>query len=479
MYRIIIGLMLMFWVGAQGATADDVPAIDMSNFGGGGLAPSISKPMLVGWEFEVLAQVTATRVGVWDSTGQGMSHDVSIAIWTATGTEIVRGVVPSGKQTAIAGGCRHVAIQPTLLNPGRYVIGALYPIGSDVTTYSGYNSFASIKAIRWMDSLRSESETLELPRLPNRPRHPIPGDFGPNFFVDLDPNSAAQPGTYYYLATVHREPQMVVRTKPMQSDGSHREVPETTISLFATPDGKLTQILLDGEPLGIGDAGFMKLAVRMREVNPPQELRPTIRIAFSDAVTASDLKSVMVTANRAHDDGRARWEPGRGCDVTTIYDARLQQLSKNGTFVAPDRFRDAGEYVEDRWTGLLWQKDGDDSGEMDFYDAAEYAKRLKLGGVTGWRVPILRELATIFPATFAPFSDTHYSSKPCCSDKEDSPSYWTSEKQGGPDSTIAILYHWYEKGGGNNCIAGANGAYVRCVRGPLQPHEMAGAGARK
>src|SRR5262245_16815002 len=70
------------------------------------------------------------------------------------------------------------------------------------------------------------------------------------------------------------------------------------------------------------------------------------------------------------------------------------------------RFIDRNDHVEDTKTGLLWQKDGTASGKLDFYAAGRYAAGLKLGGMTGWRVPLRQELAGIFPATEAPFTNT-------------------------------------------------------------------------
>jgi hypothetical protein len=158
---------------------------------------------------------------------------------------------------------------------------------------------------------------------------------------------------------------------------------------------------------------------------------------------------------------------GRGCDLLSLYEARDPQRSKDGRFVAPDRFRDAGDYIEDRWTGLLWQKDGDDSGRLNFYQAADYAKDLKLGDMVGWRVPTRDEYITIFPATFAPFKDTHYNANQCCAAGEEFPAYWTSELDGPPERDYAFIYQWYATGGGNNCFASSNYGYVRCVHDPI------------
>ena len=137
---------------------------------------------------------------------------------------------------------------------------------------------------------------------------------------------------------------------------------------------------------------------------------------------------------------------------------------------AGERFRDRGEYVEDTQTGLLWQKDGQASGKKNFYEAAEYASKLKLGGLSGWRVPTAKECAAIFPANEAPFKNTGYTPDMCCGGGKEFRSFWTSELDGRVED-YAFVYHWYNKGGANNCFASKNYVYVRCVRGPVAAGE--------
>ncbi|HEX5104099.1 MAG TPA: DUF1566 domain-containing protein [Pirellulaceae bacterium] len=134
------------------------------------------------------------------------------------------------------------------------------------------------------------------------------------------------------------------------------------------------------------------------------------------------------------------------------------------------RFRDRGEFVEDTQTGLLWQKDGEASGKKNFYDAAEYAKKLKLGGLTGWRVPTAAELETIFPAKEAPFTNSGYNPDKCCGGGKEFRGYWTSELDPRVED-YAFLFQWYAGGGKNNCFASKNFVFVRCVRGTLAAGE--------
>jgi hypothetical protein len=131
------------------------------------------------------------------------------------------------------------------------------------------------------------------------------------------------------------------------------------------------------------------------------------------------------------------------------------------------RFRDRGDHVEDTQTGLLWQKDGDASGVMNYFDALKYATNQKFGGIYGWRVPTRDELRAIFPAVEPPFEDTKYNKTPYGKGPGEHASYWTADLDTRlPD--YAYLYHWYGDGGANNCIASRNLAYVRCVHDPVK-----------
>lgn len=134
---------------------------------------------------------------------------------------------------------------------------------------------------------------------------------------------------------------------------------------------------------------------------------------------------------------------------------------------AAGRFIDRDDHVEDTRTGLLWQKDGTASGLRNYFEAKRYAENLEVGGWSGWRVPTRAELADIFPATDAPFTNTRYNPAPYGKGTGEWSSYWTADLDL-PRRDYAYLYHWYAAGGANNCLAGQNKAYVRCVHDPLK-----------
>ena len=63
-------------------------------------------------------------------------------------------------------------------------------------------------------------------------------------------------------------------------------------------------------------------------------------------------------------------------------------------FVAENRFVDNGDgTVTDTKQHLMWQK-GDNGKEVAFGEALEYCTTLRLGGYTGWRLPLPEELET-------------------------------------------------------------------------------------
>jgi Protein of unknown function (DUF1566) len=150
-----------------------------------------------------------------------------------------------------------------------------------------------------------------------------------------------------------------------------------------------------------------------------------------------------------------------GLVVSVLVGQRLRDKPTVAQHSPSARFIDHGEYVEDKQTRLLWQKDGLAAGKLNFYEAARYAETLSLGGLDGWRVPTIAELAIIFPATDPIFLNTGYEPQ-----TPGSTLYWTSELDTRlPD--YAYVYQWYAEGGANNGTASLNFCRVRAVHDPI------------
>lgn len=454
--------------GAASQEGSQLPALKVEEEGA--YAGGFGGKAVVGWEFDVAEAVTIKELGVWDSDSKGLDVEIPVGIWDPSGKLVASATVPAGDKARMFDQFRYVTVEPYVLKPRqRYVIGALYGPHTKEHVIDGASAtrFSTPGPIRWLRGRRGKTETLALPESSPTPAFgELLGAFGPNFLIAKEPSMALSVRTYYRTREVQSRQWQTISV-PEKPDGSHKEDKTFTVSLFALPDGKLTQVLLDDVPLGTGDIAFTRVASELERVNPRQlPNRATVRVAAMPSVTSANLQAAMNVATEGRFHFRNRLRSIRGGEVSSLYAARLKQPSKDGKFVAPDRFRDAGDYIEDRWTGLLWQKDGTASGKKNFYQAADYAKELELGGLKGWRVPKIDELATIFPATFAPFSNSMYIPEQCCRGPNEFATFWTSELDL-PTPDYAFVYQWYDKGGANNCFASKNYAYVRCVHDPL------------
>lgn len=432
-------------------------AFDFMAGSGGGLVINATD----GWEFSVESPVTVSSLGVWDHKGDGLGTAIPVGMWDSDGELLASVTIPAGTKAREVDGFRYVAIRTVRLEAGQnYIIGAAYTPETKENIGGGNTAmrFFSDGALRWIGRRRvTRQPALAFPaRMPEAaPGVPHIGGFGPNFLIE----KATTPRRFYRTYKVEEPRRYVMLDDPESPDDAHRRDPIIHVSLFAKKDGSLTHVLVNGEPFGHESDALTEVNKAIKklagEMEQAKGFRPNIRISAPSWVSYTDLLRVVDagTGWRVTPNVRATG-PGR-LEFTTLRDTRLPLAGS----AIKGRFTDRGEYVEDTWTGLLWQKDGDASGKKTFHGAAEYAAGLKLGEMTGWRVPTIEEVATVFPAVDAPFTDTTYS-KTIHKDA----SYWTSELAAGDD--YAYIYIWYGNGGANNCYASRNLAYVRCVRDP-------------
>jgi hypothetical protein len=466
---IVIASLLLTTVPAVAQVEDEeVSAIKLDRVSvvGGGLAAKVS----AGWEFEVTAEVLVIELGVWDADGDGLSASTPVKIWDAKGNVIASVEVPKGAEPALADSFRYAEVAPVKLLAGkRYVIAAQFtPNHKDGMVSPGGANVSMAAPLRWIASRRQLAEEFILPAAPGKApadQPDLPGNFGANFRIAS--NKVARGVRSYYrtrYSELTRKTELII--VPEQADGSHRVDKYKTISLYALPDGKLTQVLFGDLPLGTGDDAYQQLAKQVTKLKAAKEAdSPILRVVAMSSVAAADRQRAVTIMESGEFDASKPGRELREGEVSPL-ESMLKQPERDGKHVAADRFKDAGEYVEDRWTGLLWQKDGDDSGKMHYFDAFGYAAELELSGVRGWRLPMPEELATIFPATYVPFKETKYNGNECCAGPVEFASYWTSQLDPKlPD--YAYLYQWYSRGGANNCLASKNFAYVRCVHNPL------------
>lgn len=452
---------------AKPALPTEVPAVKFDRVGsyGGGYAWNMS----LGWEFETTASVEITALGIWDSDGNGLDVEVPIGLWNDAGQLLATTDLPAGTTARLVDGFRYADITPVKLPSGkRFVVAALYTPQMKDGNVSGGANISLAAPLRWIRACRTRSESLSIPTatVPTNSGDELLGNFGPGFLMASNDVSKGV-RNYYRRRHFSQPPRQQIIVVPEQPDGSHRENKIITISLFALPDGRLTQIMFDSIPLGTGERAFADLAEEVRRWKEETSAdKPEIRLAAMSTVRDQDLQSALNILEQSDSGRRDTRNFFKSGETPLFAKAKIKQPVRDGKFIVTDRFRDDGDFIEDRWTGLLWQKDGTVAGKKNFYQARDYAADLKLGEMKGWRVPKIEELATIFPATFTPFTNSKYNPDSCCSGPNEFASFWTSELDLRLDD-YAFLYQWYAAGGANNCFASKNYAYVRCVHDPL------------
>lgn len=438
------------------------PAIVFDRMGGasGGFSVNVTD----GWEFSAEKPLTVTSLGVWDHKNDGLGTEIPVGLWDAKGNLLAQATIPAGKVADEVDSFRYVSIEPVSLSGGQnYVIGAAYRPESKeyVSGSTTSGTFFSDGAIRWVIRRRIiKQDGLAFPEAQSKP--PLiaatPGGFGPNFMVAESTN----PRIYYRTHKVDDERRYALVKLPENPNGSHSRDLVVFVSLFAKKNGQLTQILVNGEPLGVGADALKSVASTVRMLSDGMTklagVRPDIRVAAPSWIQYSDLTQVIDAC-----DGRVnpnvRRTPTLRVELSTYRDTAIPLVNAD----VAGRFIVKGDCVEDTWTGLLWQRDGESSGKKNFQQAAEYAASLKLNGLGGWRVPTIEELASIFPADDAPFTGSAYTTEQCCAPPHEYNSYWTSELDDRKED-YAYVYHWYAKGGANNGYASKNFVRVRCVR---------------
>ena len=111
--------------------------------------------------------------------------------------------------------------------------------------------------------------------------------------------------------------------------------------------------------------------------------------------------------------------------------------------------------VTDTWTGLMWQQVGSDS-VMVWEDGLSYSESMTLGGYTDWRLPSVKELASIVDrGRYDPAIDDMFFT----GDLSDS--YWSSSSIEGTSRSACYVDFYY---GFVNKIDKENYNFVRAVR---------------
>lgn len=162
------------------------------SFSGGGNATSGSD-QLYGWEFDVLAPIDVTSLGVGDTNSDGLviSHDVGI-FRLSDQSLLFSATVPSGTSGILDNGFRYVTLGSSqALTPDRYVIAMTMPQQNGDTQSIGNTSVTTAPQIKYITSRFDGGSTLAFPTTAGAFAE---GMFGPNFQFTAGSNSVPEPG---------------------------------------------------------------------------------------------------------------------------------------------------------------------------------------------------------------------------------------------------------------------------------------------
>jgi PEP-CTERM motif len=151
----------------------------------------------IGWEFDVTGTLVVDGLGVFDFGANGLSESHQVGIWNNVGTLIVSTTV-TGASTLVAsadpdGDWRFASVAPTLLGPGRYVIGAFYGDGSADEVAAN----ATILAIPGIGFVASRATNAAAFGEPGAYGLVEPGVFGPTLSV----SSVPEPATLLFVGS--------------------------------------------------------------------------------------------------------------------------------------------------------------------------------------------------------------------------------------------------------------------------------------
>ena len=188
-----ISLLVAVVLAVMPAAADTL-AINFSNTTG---EPLSNPPMTLGWAFEVNSPVNVTWMSFFDSGQDGLVDSHPMGIWDSSGTMLVSATVDAGSTNPLHDKFRAFAVNPTLLMPGAYRIGALFASGIDSNMFPTFTTgFSTAPEITFIRSASAVGPTLTNPA-------PTffsmgPAYFGPNFEFQ----SVPEPGSLTLVGTV-------------------------------------------------------------------------------------------------------------------------------------------------------------------------------------------------------------------------------------------------------------------------------------
>ena len=117
-------------------TAYAAPAASLTSPGAG----YTTEPYTLGFQFTLGGNTSATKLGIYDSDGNGLEADAMVGLWTLGGTLLASVSVGAGTAGELIGAFRYADIAPIALSAGStYVVGA-YMVSGVVGSASSFGT---------------------------------------------------------------------------------------------------------------------------------------------------------------------------------------------------------------------------------------------------------------------------------------------------------------------------------------------------
>jgi hypothetical protein len=192
----VLGILLLTSI-ASAPLAAETPGI---SFGAEGSEFMSGLDGTRGFEFNVLAPIWVTGLGVFDYNGLGFADTRQVGLWSAGSDLLASLVIPSGASAPMGADLfRYVMLgSAVLLNAGTYRIGAFYAAGSDDLIGQDKDPSGAAGYVEYGRSMLLRDDFGD----PTEISLVVGGAFGPNFlFEAADAHVVPEPMTMLLLGT--------------------------------------------------------------------------------------------------------------------------------------------------------------------------------------------------------------------------------------------------------------------------------------
>jgi hypothetical protein len=175
---LVFGLLTIVLV-PQSVYAQNLPALTFTEASG---TSGLNQDQAVGWQFDVVENVTVTGLGWFDEGLNGLVTSHEVGIWSPTGTLLASTTVSAGTVNSLVGQFRTAFITPIVLTPGTgYIVGGLNSANNTERLAGNVTPQTTDTRIVYFDATFSDTTTTLV--RPTQFSSASTGFYGPSFSI--------------------------------------------------------------------------------------------------------------------------------------------------------------------------------------------------------------------------------------------------------------------------------------------------------